>query len=94
MLAVYGAVTGLVYGGLLNLSFWPFTLGQGTTVSFVPGDPVAANLGRLVAFTLATSLGWDIGRAVTTAVLVLVTGPVLLRSLRRAERRAGFAPAG
>ena len=32
------------------------------------------NLHRFLVFTLATSLGWDIGRAITTAVLVLITG--------------------
>jgi len=92
MLAAYGAVTGLVYGLLLNLSFWPFVLGPGTTVSFVPGDAVVDNLRRLMAFTLATSFGWDIGRAVTTALLIVLAGPILLRSLRRAARRAAFAP--
>ena len=92
MLAGYGALAGLAYGVLLNLSFWPFTLGPGTSVSFVPGDAVADNLRRLLAFTLATSLGWDIGRAITTAVLVLLAGPALLASLRRAARRAAFAP--
>jgi len=92
MLAAYGSVTGLVYGVLLNLSFWPFTLGPDTSVSFVPGDAVLDNLGRLAAFTLATSFGWDIGRAVTTAILVLLAGPVVLRSLRRAARKASFAP--
>jgi len=92
MLAAYGAVAGLAYGVLLNLSFWPFTLGPGTTVSFVPGDAVADNLRRLVAFTLATSFGWDIGRAVTTAVLILLAGPTVLASLRRAARRAAFVP--
>ncbi|HEY3262474.1 MAG TPA: ECF transporter S component [Pseudonocardiaceae bacterium] len=92
MLAGYGAGAGLAYGVLLNLSFWPFTLGPGTTVSFVPGDPVADNLRRLLAFSLTTSLGWDIGRAVTTAVLILLAGPMVLASLRRAARRAAFTP--
>lgn len=94
LLAGYGAVAGLAYGLLLNLSFWPFSLGEGTQVSFVPGDDVAANLQRFFAFALATSLGWDVGRAVTTAVLVVATGPVLLRVLRRAARQASFAAAG
>lgn len=90
LLAGYGSVAALVYGLLLNLSFWPFTLGAGTALSFEPGAPVADNLVRLVTFSFATSFGWDIGRAITTAVLVLVTGPVLLRTLRRAARRAAF----
>ncbi|WP_204455128.1 ECF transporter S component [Actinokineospora baliensis] len=92
MLACYGAIAGLLYGLLLNLSFWPFALGSGTTLSFVPGDPIADNLTRLFLFSLATSLGWDIGRAITTVVLVLATGPVLLRVFRRAARRARFHP--
>ncbi|MBP2336879.1 energy-coupling factor transport system substrate-specific component [Saccharothrix coeruleofusca] len=90
LLAVYGAAAALVYGLLLNLSFWPFALGTGSALSFQPGAPLAENLSRLVVFSLATSLAWDVGRAVTTAVLVLATGPVLLRTLRRAARRAVF----
>lgn len=89
-LAVYGAVAGLLYGLALNLSFWPFSLGADTSLSFQPGAPVLDNLRRLVAFSLATSLGWDIGRAFTTALLVVVAGPVMLRTMRRAARRARF----
>lgn len=92
LLACYGLVASLLYGMLLNLSFWPFALGTGTAVSFVAGDPVLDNLARLVAFSLATSLGWDIGRAITTVVLVLATGTVLLRVFRRAARRAVWLP--
>ncbi|MEU4745386.1 ECF transporter S component [Actinosynnema sp. NPDC023658] len=91
VLAAYSAAASLVYGLLLNLSFWPFALSAGsTTLSFQPGAPVLDNLVRVVAFSLATSLGWDVGRAITTTVLVLATGPVLLRTLRRAARRASF----
>lgn len=90
MLAGYGAVAGLAYGLLLNLSFWPFTTGMTGELSFVAGAPVVENLHRFLVFTLATSLGWDIGRAITTAVLVLITGRAVLGSLRRAARRAAF----
>ncbi|MEU7480789.1 ECF transporter S component [Lentzea sp. NPDC042327] len=92
LLAGYGVVSSLVYGFLLNLSFWPFAAGEGTSVSFDPEASAAQNLVKLAAFTLATSLGWDLGRAATTAVLVAVTGPVLLRTLRRAARKAAFLP--
>jgi len=91
MLAGYGAIAGLAYGVLLNLSFWPFAFTSATGVSYIPGDAVLDNLRRLLAFSLATSLGWDIGRAITTAVLVLLTGPVMLATLRRAARRAAFS---
>jgi energy-coupling factor transport system substrate-specific component len=89
MLAGYAVVVGLLYGLLLNLWFWPFTTG-GTTVAFVAGDPVADNLRRFLAFHLATSLGWDIPRAVLNCTLVLVAGPGVLVALRRAGRRAAF----
>ena len=91
MLAAYGALAGLVYGVLLNLSFWPFATGLGGELSFVAGAPIADNLHRFLVFSLATSLAWDIGRALTTAVLVAVTGRAVLGALRRAARRAAFA---
>lgn len=91
LLTAYSAVASLVYGLLLNLSFWPFALGAASTsLSYQPGGPLLDNLVRLVGFSLATSLGWDVGRAITTTALVLLTGPVLLRTLRRAARRAHF----
>ncbi|ACU36230.1 ECF transporter S component [Actinosynnema mirum] len=90
VLSAYGAVAGLGYGLLLNLSFWPFALGAHSDLSFQPGEPVWSNLTRLALFSLATSLGWDVGRAITTALLVATTGPVLLRTMRRAARRAAF----
>ena len=88
LLALFSGVAGLAYGFALNLSFWPFTLGENTQVSFVPGVPLAENLHRLFAFTLATSLGWDLMRALTTAVLVVVVGPGVLVLFRRAARKA------
>ncbi len=90
MLAGYGAIAGLAYGLLLNLSFWPFATGLGSAVSYLPGAPVLDNLQRFVVFSLATSLGWDLGRALTNAVLVAITGRAVLGTLRRAARRAAF----
>lgn len=91
MLAGYGALAGLAYGILLNLSFWPFATGGDNGLSFVAGAPPTENLHRFLVFSLATSLGWDLGRAVTNAVLVAVTGRAVLGALRRAARRAAFA---
>ena len=90
ILAVYGAVAGLFYGLALNLSFWPFTLGGETAISFIAGDPVLDNLRRFLTFSVLTSLSFDIPRAVLTATLVVVTGTPILRALRRAGRRAAF----
>ena len=90
VLAAYAAVAGLAYGLLLNLSFWPFAVGTASTISFVAGDPLLDNLGRFLAFTLVTSLGFDVPRAIVTATLVALTGRPILRALRRAGRRAAF----
>lgn len=90
VLAAYGVVAGLAYGFLLNLWFWPFAISPGAGLSFVPGAPLVENLQRFWAFHLATSLGWDIPRAFTNCVLVLVLGRPVLAALRRAARRAAF----
>lgn len=93
LLAAYGVVAAYAYGLLMNLTSWPFALGvmvpgQEGSLAFVPGDPVLENLHRFGVYTLLTSTGgWDTGRAITTAVLVVVLGPAILTTLRRASRR-------
>jgi energy-coupling factor transport system substrate-specific component len=94
MLAGYGFVAGLAYGFLLNLWFWPFGSTAGSQISFVYGAPLGENLRRYWAFYLATSLGWDLPRAITNAVLVLVAGRPVLAALRRVSRRAAFGRSG
>jgi energy-coupling factor transport system substrate-specific component len=92
LLAGYGVVAALVYGVLTNFWFWPF-VGSGTTYSFVPGAGVVTNLHRFLLFDLTTSMGFDLTRAVTCAVLIIVLGRPVLAALRRASRRAVFEPA-
>ncbi|MCE1180589.1 MAG: ECF transporter S component [Micrococcales bacterium] len=90
LLAAYGALAGLLYGLALNFSFWPFTVGADTELSYAAGAPVLDNLHRFLVFAVTTSLGWDLMRAATTAVLVLLAGHAVLGALRRAHRRAAF----
>ncbi|MGW7521500.1 ECF transporter S component [Streptomyces sp. NPDC054796] len=90
LLSAYGAVAALLYGLVMNLQGWPYIAGMGSGVSFVPGDPLPENLARFVAYVLATSLGWDVPRALLTVVLTLTLGGTVLRALRRATRRAAF----
>ena len=89
LLAGYGAFSALAFGVLLNLWFWPFIVTDGS-IAFVAGAPITDNLGRLLAFTLATSWGFDIPRAVGNALLIAVLGGPALRALRRAHRVAAF----
>jgi energy-coupling factor transport system substrate-specific component len=92
MLAAYGVVAAYAYGVLLNLSSWPFVLGIAvpghTGIAFVPGDPMSENLHRFLVYTVVTSTGsFDTGRAITNAVAIVVLGPAVLTTLRRAARR-------
>lgn len=95
MLAGYGLIAGLLYGLVMNLWFWPF-IGSGAPAGagFVPGADPVTNLGRYAVFYLATSLGWDLPRAVLTCLLVAVAGPAALATLRRAVRAAAFEETG
>lgn len=94
LLALYGAVSSLFYGLVMNLQGWPYIAGLSSGISFVPGDPLHENLARYGAYVLATSLGWDVPRALLTVTLTLTLGGTVLRALRRATRRAAFdAPA-
>jgi energy-coupling factor transport system substrate-specific component len=88
-LAAYAAVVGLAFGMVMNLWFWPFA-SYGPETSFVAGDTLAANLHRYLVFYVTTSLPWDLGRAVLSALVLLLAGLALLRALRRASRRAAF----
>ncbi|WP_405403028.1 ECF transporter S component [Streptomyces sp. NBC_01104] len=90
MLAAYGAAASFAYGTVMNLYGWTIVPGLGSGISFHPGDALADNLVRFLAYCTATSLGWDLGRAVLTVVLTLTVGTALLKALRRATRRAAF----
>lgn len=90
LLVPYRAVAAFGYGFLMNLSFWPFMIGPDTSLSFIPGDAGSDNLHRFVLFTLATSMGWDLGRAIFTGMLLGLIASAMLGALRRAARRAAF----
>ena len=94
MLVVYGIVAAYAFGLAMNMSSWPFILGvelPGHTggLSFVPGAPLLENLHRFGIYTLLTSTGsWDTGRAITNSVALVLLGPAVLTTLRRAVRRS------
>lgn len=93
MLAGYAAFSGYLFGFLINLSFWPFAVSPGSSIAYEAGLSALEQLQRYLVFLSVTSLGWDTGRAVTTAVLVALAGPAVLSALRRAARRANFQAA-
>ncbi len=99
LLAAYGVVAAYAFGMLMNLSGWPFVAGiavpgEEGSLSYVAGAPVLENLHRFVLYTLLTSTGgWDTVRAITNAVAIVVLGPAVLTTLRRASRRVIVKPA-
>jgi len=95
MLAGYGVVASYVFGLLLNLWFWPFAVGSGTGISYVPGAPLGTNLSSFLLYSLLTSTaGWDTLRAVTTVIGIAVVGRAVLAALRRVKPVAGAASGG
>lgn len=94
-LAGWGAVSGLLYGAVVNLWFWPFLTEGAASAPGMAWDPalgLSAATTRYGVFYLATSLWWDLARSAGNVLLVLIAGRPVLRLLRRfAERfRFGF----
>ena len=86
VLAAYGWVWGFLYGAIMNLWFWPFSVGSGD-LAWNPGLTLAETLHRYWSFYAVTSLGWDAAGAITNAVLILITGVAVLASMRRFAHR-------
>lgn len=93
LLAAYGFVSGLLFGAVMNLWFWPFASGS-SELGWAPALGAGENLSRYLTFYLATSLGWDLLRAVGNAVMVVVLARPLLGALDRAARRMHFTAPG
>ncbi|CAH0278319.1 Putative HMP/thiamine import ATP-binding protein YkoD [Arthrobacter sp. Bi83] len=86
MLGGYGILASYVFGLLTNLWFWPFAVGAGTGISYVPGAPLGTNLSSFLLYSLVTSTaGWDTLRGITTVVGIAVVGRAVLAALRRVK---------
>ena len=90
-LIFYGAIASFVFGALMTIWNWPFLAGIGSDVSYLAGAGLIENLTRFLQYEILTGgLLWDTGRAITTMILIAVTAPALLTTLRRAANRAGI----
>jgi energy-coupling factor transport system substrate-specific component len=90
VLAAFGGFWGLVYGGIINIWFWPFATGP-VDQYWQPGVSLLETLKRYGAFYLTTSLIWDSLRSVGNATLILAFGLPTLRALRRFHQRFAFS---
>lgn len=87
----FAIIASFIYGSLMTLWNWPFLAGTETSVSYIGGAPIVTNLARFVNYEIVTGgLLWDAGRAITTSILIALTAPALLATLKRAANRAGF----
>lgn len=92
-LSVYAVIASVSYGALMTMWNWPFLAGVGSSLSYRPGAAVVENLQAFLRYEIFTGgLLWDLGRAVTTVVLIALTGKTLLATLRRAANKAEFLP--
>ncbi|WP_285251007.1 ATP-binding cassette domain-containing protein [Pseudarthrobacter sp. fls2-241-R2A-168] len=92
MLAGYGVVASYLFGLLTNLWFWPFAVGAGTGISYLPGAPLGTNLSSFLLYSLVTSTaGWDTLRAITTIIGIAVVGRAILAAFRRVKPVSGAA---
>lgn len=87
LLSIYGVLSSLFFGAMMDLQLWPWLLGTQTQLSFIPGASLEDNLSRFVLFHSATALAWDIPRALLTSILILISGKAILASLIRAQFR-------
>jgi energy-coupling factor transport system substrate-specific component len=94
-LAAFGALWGFLYGGILNLSEWPFAapgLTQRAGLYWVPGMGLTETLSTYGRYYLTTSLVYDAFRAGANAALMLALGGPLLRLLARDRARFIWQP--
>lgn len=89
LLAGFGALWGMLYGVIMNLWFWPF-LGAGPGQSFTQTVSAMENLKRYAAYYLATSIIWDISRAIGNILIISIMAKPILKIFQRFKLRFSF----
>lgn len=87
---LYGICAALFFGILMDLQFWPWTLGPGTELSYLPGAALSENLNRFFTYHFISALAWDIPRAILTSILLAIAAHPMLAALRRADETIRF----
>jgi energy-coupling factor transport system substrate-specific component len=89
-LVCYAIISSFIYGSLLTLWNWPYLAGTGSSISYVAGADLVTNLSKFFQYELFTGgFFWDLGRAITTSTLILLTSSALINTLNRAAIKAG-----
>ena len=90
LLVVFGLIASEAFGMLMDLQFWPWSIGSGTSLSYLAHASIHENVIRFLTFHFATSMAWDIPRGIFTGVLLALSGSAVLSALRRTHTRAAF----
>jgi len=90
VLASIGAITGWMYGGLLDLWDWTTFYRGAPDFGWTPGLGTGELLSRFGRFYLSTSLVYDTARAVGNVVAVLLLGAPIIAALSRLRARFSF----
>ncbi|HVX29183.1 MAG TPA: ECF transporter S component [Nitrolancea sp.] len=95
MLALFGAIWGLLFGAIMNIWEWPFSapgLQEQVGLYWVPGMSLGETLHTYVHFYLVTSLVYDLFRSIANVILVLLLARPILRLLDRFRERFTWQP--
>jgi energy-coupling factor transport system substrate-specific component len=90
LLAIYGAIAAEFFGILMDLQFWPWSLGGDTELSYKAGAQLSTNVSHFISYHYLSALAWDLPRAIITVTLICIAGKAALNALRRARHRAAF----
>jgi energy-coupling factor transport system substrate-specific component len=89
IIAIFGAIWGLLYGVIMNLWFWPY-------LSASQGEYFTQQLGwfenfqRYTAYYLTTSLIWDITRSIGNVLIIITMTRSVLKIFKRFSQRFSF----
>lgn len=89
ILAGFSAVWGILYGFIMNLWFWPF-LAASPGLGWSQSASLAENFQGYLAYYLATSVVWDVTRAIGNLIIFTFMARPVIKILNRFIQRFTF----
>ena len=89
LLAIFSAFWGLLYGAVMNLWFWPY-LAPSTDLTWSSDASRLDNLQGYIAYYLATSVVWDVTRAIGNVLMMSFLAKPVLKIFARFRNRFVF----
>jgi energy-coupling factor transport system substrate-specific component len=90
LIALVGAMWGMLYGAIMNLWFWPY-LGAPSGQSWLQGGGFINNIQRYLTYYMATSLIWDISRSIGNVLIIIGLTKPVLKIFQRFKQRFSFS---